>query len=205
MPIEPLTDRELVKYVRVYRDAFPDWNVEHKVVLTRTSGPISQQISFQSLRSGAYRPSCSIWVAGPPDKSQLLWQFLKNPLEQVDRRQHDTKCPLVLKAMEEQFVPRVREPLNIGEVFHLAEEQAERDHIENIRYFNGLATLSAHLGQTDDALHWCNRAEASLEKIGRDPAEWELSQASFARQLRDELTSGRGLEYLAKVANQSSD
>lgn len=205
MPIEPLTDRELVKYFGVYRDAFPDWDVEHKVVLTRASGPISQRISFQALRSGAYRPSCSIWVAGPPERSQLLWQFLEKSLEQVDRRQHDTKWPLMLKAMEEQFVPRVREPLNIAEVFRLAAEQAERDGIQNIRYFNGLATLSVHLGQTKNALQWCDRAEASLEKNGCDPAEWDLSQVGFTHQLRDALNSDRAPEFLADLANQSRD
>ncbi len=197
MPSEPLKNSELVKYFRVYRDALPDWNVEHKVVLTRSAGPISQHIPFQALRSGAYRPSCTIWVVGPPDGAQLLHQFLRHPLEQVSRRQHETKWPLVIKAMEGQFVPAIREPLDIVEVLRLAEEEAEKHGIENMNYLNGLATLNVHVGNMDHAIEWCNRAEGRLDTIGREPADWEQDHARFARQLRDAIHGGRGLAFLA--------
>lgn len=203
MPIEPLTKKQLLGYFQVYRDAFPDWKVEHGVMLRRCSGPISQVIDFQSLRYGAYRPSCCIDVIGPPDHgSSLLHQFLDVKHREVEPRQHDTKWPLVLKAMEEQFVPNVRKPLDIAEVFRLAEEAAMRDGIENIRYLNGLATLSVHLGNMDRAIHWCNRAENWLNVIGRKPVDWELNQAKFSRQLREAVQRGQGLEFLADEANQ---
>jgi hypothetical protein len=205
MSMKPLSKKELKEYFQVYREAFPDWDVKHQVMLTRSAGPISQHIPFQSLSYGAYRPECMVDVVGPPDGgATLLHQMLDVKHRQVERRQHSTEWPKVLKAIEEQFVPDVRRPLEVAEVLRLAEEEALRDGISNERYLNGLATLNVHLGHDDRAVEWRDRAEASFKEFAEatPPPEWMLKQVEFARQLRDAIREGRGSEFLAETGDQ---
>jgi hypothetical protein len=81
-----LTNAELIDYFDVYWNAFPDWIVEHEVVLVRSHGLLRQHIAFEALSYGAYRPSCSVQIVGPPDGSQLLFRFL-------DLMSFDNKLP----------------------------------------------------------------------------------------------------------------
>ncbi len=56
----------------------------------------------------------------------------------------------MVKAMEEQFLPSVRKPLDTAEVLKLAEEEVVRDKIDNINYLSsGLAALNAYVGNMD--------------------------------------------------------
>lgn len=61
--ITPLTKRQLVGYFNDYRLAFPDWRVEHDVVLARSHGPVEQRISFEALRSGAIARFAVSWFS----------------------------------------------------------------------------------------------------------------------------------------------
>src|SRR6267142_2839700 len=100
--IIPLTKKQLVEYFQPYREAFPDWAVEHDVTLTRTHGPLKQAIHFQAVRSGAYRPSHAIDISmRVPDGCSILHKHLDVKHREVLPREHATKWPLVLKAMEE--------------------------------------------------------------------------------------------------------
>lgn len=203
MPMKPLTKKELKEYFQVYRDAFAEWEADVPYSLTRTCGPITQVIGFQSLSYGAYRPMCGVEVTGPPDGgSSVLPQMLDVKHRQVERRQHATEWPKVLRAIEEQFVPDVRKPLDVVEVLQLAEEEAEKG--ANGRYFNGVAALSAFVGQDDRAIEWCNRAEASFNEFGQAMPcpDWMLKQAAFSRNLREAIQSGRGKEFLAMASDQ---
>lgn len=196
MQIKLLTKTQLVQYFNVYRDKFPDWEVRHDVVLVRSVGPIEQHIAFQALRAGSYRPSCSVVVKGPPDGAQLLFRLLDIKHEQVFPREHDSKWSQVLKAMEEQFLPPIRKPLDVADVLQLAEGEAVRDKIENINHSCGLATLNAYVGNVDRAVWWCDRLESQLANLGRDPADWELRKSDFARQLRDAVRRGEATDFL---------
>lgn len=208
MSVKSLTKKELEEYFRVYREAFPDWDADAPYALQRTCGPITQTIGFQSLSYGAYRPSCGVRVVGPPDGgSSVLPQMLDVKHREVRRREHVEKWPKVLRAIEEQFVPDVRKPLDIAEVLRLAEKSAERDGRFKTRESNGLATLNVHLGHDDRAIEWCDRAEASFKEFAEatPPPDWMLKQIEFTRQLRDAIREGRGREFLASVADQSSE
>lgn len=188
--IKPLTEAQLIGFFRDYREAFPEWSAEHDVVLTRSLGPIKQVIALEALRSGAYRPSHSIEVAGPPDRGQLLFRYLDVRHREVLPREHSTKWPLVVKAMEEQFLPAVREPLDLAQVMYLGEEQVTRDGGENPVSFSSLAVLGAFLGNSDRALRWCDRSNSHLASLGREPADWESRLASFNQQLRQAIQTG---------------
>lgn len=205
MPMKPLTKKELKEYFQVFRDAFADWEVDAPYSLSRTCGPITQVIGFQSLSSGAYRPMCGVEVSGPPGgDTPLLPQMLDVKHREVSRREHAEKWPKVLKAIEQQFVPDVRKPLDIAEVLRLAEEHAERSGITNERYLVGLATLNAHLSHDDRAIEWCDRAEASIKEFAESTplSEGMKKDSDFACHLREAIQSGRGKEFLAIASDQ---
>ena len=205
MPMKPLTKKELKEYFQVYRDAFPEWEADVPYALSRTCGPVTQVIGFQILSGGLYRPSCTIRVSGPLDQGwQLLPQMLDVKHREVSRREHAEKWPKVLKAIEEQFVPNVRKPLDVAEVLQIADKDAEQSGITNQQYLNGLAVLNSYKGRDDRAIEWCDRAEASFNEFAAavPPADWMLKQVEFTRQLREAIQGGRGKDFLTVASDQ---
>jgi len=200
--IKPMTKRELADCFQVYRQAFPEWTVEHDVVLSRSNGPIKQYIAFEALRAGSYRPSCSVEVAGTPERIQLLFQFLDIKHRDVLPREHPTKWPKVLKAMEKQFRPSLRKPLEVDDVIRLAEEEVERDGIDNVNYFTGLAVLHAHAENVQRALFWCDLIEHQVTVKGGNATEWEMRLAEFTCGLREALRSGKERAFLRTITSQ---
>ena len=202
--VKPLTKAELIDYFQVYRNAFPDWAVEHQVVLVRSHALIRQSIAFEALRSGAYRPSCSIHVAGPPDGSQLLFSFLDIKHRDVRRREHDTKWPLMITAMEEQFLPPIRKSLDIEHVLWLSEKEVVQDSVDHINHSTGLAVLNAYVGNAQRALYWCDRVEKRATALGSQLAAWEIRKRLFTSELRRAIEAGKDREYLSRIALQES-
>lgn len=193
--ITPLTTRQLIGYVNSYLESFPDWSVENDVVLARSHGPLKQRIAFEALRSGAYRPSCSVAVLTAPD-GQLLFRYLDIKHREILPRQHSSRRSLVLRAMEEQFLPSIREPLNVAKVLHLAEEEVLRDRIAKTNDSVALAALYVHVGNLDRAKWWCDQVPLQLASLGREPARWEQAHARYAEQLRDAVVHGRAESFL---------
>jgi hypothetical protein len=193
--ITPLTKRQLVGYFNDYRDAFPDWNVEHDVVFARSQGPVKQHVAFEALRSGAYRPSCSVEILVTPGV-RVLTRFLDIKHREVLPREHATKRSLVLNAMEDQFQPPIRKPLDVAEVLRLAEEEVVRDRIDKTHHSVALAALNAYVGKLDRATWWCDRVAVQLAALGREPADWELEHAAYVQQLRQAITGGQAPAFL---------
>lgn len=205
MPVrlKPLTRAQLVGFFKDYRDAFPEWSVERDVVLFRAVGPIKQVIAFEALRSGAYRPSHGVRVAGPPGGGQILFQFLDIRHREVSPREHAAQWPLVVQAMEEQFVPPIRRPLDLGEVLRHGGEEATGDGANSVT-LSSLAALSAHLEEFDQSLAWCDRSSSRLAGMGRELADGESRLVRFNEQLREAIQSGRAGEFLRQGADRSS-
>lgn len=196
--IVPLTKKQLVAYFQPYRDALPDWAVEHDVMLTRTHGPLKQAIHFQALRSGAYRPSHAVDIlVRVPDGCSILHKHLDVKHREVLPRDHAAKWPLILKAMEEQFLPPIRQPLDVAETLRLAEEEADRDRIENINYLTGLAVLSAYLRNAERAIFWCGRVEETAAHLGRPLGDWETRKRCYALDLQQAIKTGKEREVLS--------
>ena len=194
----PLTKKELTEFFEAYRQAFPDWEVEHDVVLTRKHGPLRQAIYLEGLRYAAYRPGHSIdLLINVPDGCSLLQQHLDVKHRQVERREHAAKWPVVLNAMEEQFLPAIRKPLDVAETLRLAEEEMERDRINNINHFTGLAVLNAYLGNTERALYWCGRVEETATHLGRPLGDWETRKRRYSLELQQAIMAGNVLAFLA--------
>lgn len=193
--IIPLTKRQLVGYFNDYRDAFPDWDVEHDVVLVRAHGLVKQHIAFEALRSGAYRPSCSVEVLSTPPM-QVLFRFLDIKHREVLPHEHAVKQPLVLKAMELQFQPSILKPLDTVEVLRLAEEEVVRDKIDKTQYSVALAALNGYVGKSDRAIWWCDRVPIQLAALGREPAEYEQEHAEYVIKLRQAIMAGQAQAFL---------
>jgi hypothetical protein len=191
LKIVRLTKRQLIEFLQPYREAFPDWAVGHDVMLTRSNGPLKQSINFQTLGSGAYRPSQAINILLPvPDGCTVLHRFLDVKHREVLARQHAAKWPLVLKAMEEQFMPPIREPLEVVRTLRMAEAGADRDQIDNISYTTALAALNAYVGNVERSLYWCDRVEQRAAHLGRPIANWETRKKCYIVELRQALKAG---------------
>lgn len=196
---QPLARKELKAFFEPYRRAFPDWQVEHDVALTRKQDPLRQVIFFEGLRYAAYRPAHSIQLLiNIPDGCGLLHQYLDVKNREVERGQHATKWPKVLKAMEEQFEPLIRRPLDVAETLVIAEEAASRDRIENINYLTGLAALNAYLGNAERARYWCGRVENRAASLGRALADWETRKRHFVSELLQAMTTGEERDFLSR-------
>jgi hypothetical protein len=197
-----LTKRELAGFFGDYRRAFPDWDVQHDVVLVRADGLLQQRITFEALSSGAYRPACAVYVQ--PLNAQLLFRFLDVRHRQVLAREHPRRCPLIIKAMEEQFEPPVRKALDAADVLKLAEQKARRDSIENANYLIGLAALNAHLDRTERAMAYCQRIIDSLASSGRPPAPWEVGRVRSSKELFNALRTGQHHAHLEALTAASA-
>lgn len=197
-----LTKSQLVAYFKDYREAFPEWSVENELVLYRSAGLVKQIITLEDLRSGGYRPLHYVNFPGPPNRGQLLYGFLSVRYRQIRPREHIAKWPLVVKAMEEEFLPPVREPLDPAQVLRYAEEKVTRPETENANVLASLAVLSVYLGDSDRALKWCDRSISRLANIGRDLAAWEMQLASFNQRLRQAVQAGSAREFLQEESHQ---
>lgn len=191
-----LTKTQLRGFFKDYRSAFPEWSVEHDLLLTRMLGPVKQHIGFEALRYGAYRPSNSIDVAGTPGTGQLVFQFLDVRHREVTAREHPTMWNSIVNAMEEQFLPDIRKPLDLVQVLQVSEGWVKRERCETPNICSSLATLSAHLGDLDRSLRWCNRSSFLLANRGRGLSDWELKLNCFNEQLKNAIQNRQTHEFL---------
>lgn len=192
--IKPLTKKQLREVFESYSDVFAHWDKDvSAATFARTSGPVKQQVWFEGLRSGEYRPASGVRIRVAPDVA-MLHQFLDIRHRQILHSQHEAMQPSVIAAMTTQFMPHLNQPLDAAEVLRLCEAEATN----NIADICGVAALAAYLGRSNLALEWCKKAEASMARLGRQPAEWELSQHDFVKQLDLALRSNAEAAFLKK-------
>ncbi len=194
--IKRLTKKQLVGYLQDYRDAFPDWDVLHGVMLSRSSGPVTQHVSFEALRSGGYRPLHTLSVVGPPGAGQMLAEHLDVHNRQVRPRDHERMRPRVIQAIKGQFLPTADGPLVPAEVLERCEGRTVAEGITNAQVFTALAALNVHVGHIDKGLAWCEGSDALLENWGGRLADWQVQLASFNPQFREAIQAGTGRELL---------
>ncbi|MCY2987167.1 MAG: hypothetical protein NTY19_04765 [Planctomycetota bacterium] len=186
-----LTKKQLADIVDVYHTKFSQWTVIGGERLVRLNGPVLQQIGFEILRSGAYRPSSGVRFLVAPGAA-MLHQFLDIRHREILLREHGAAWERVIDAMEQQFVPSVRNPLRVEEVRDLCEHAAG----QNTNACYGLAALNAYLGDTSRALVWCDRLNASVAASDPEPAAWQLEHLEFGRKLRDAIQEGKERSFL---------
>ena len=196
--IQALTKKQLAEVVACYATAFPDWHLIDGNRLERSFGPIVQHIGFEALRSGAYRPMGAIWALPLPTVA-MLHQFLDIKHVQIRPRQHPTMWKNVVTAMEQQFRPPIRKPLDLREIKGLCEQEA-RPTTNDLCM---LAILSSYLGEKEQALRCCEQ----MEKVGPPTLaprlDWERRHLEFGHQLRQAISEGNERQFLESASRLS--
>jgi hypothetical protein len=202
MPIKirPLTKKQLGEIVECYATVFPDWEIVNGQVFARTLGPIRQLVGIEALRSGAYRPWAGIRAVSLQDV-RMLHQFLDIKHVQILPRQHPTMWKSVVAAMEQQFRPSIRKPLDLREIMRLCEQEARATTNDLCM----LAILSACLGEKEQALSFCEQ----MQKVGAPtlapPQDWESRHLEFGGQLRQAIEAGQQQEFLATASDGNDE
>ena len=182
--MKKLKKKELLAYFDVYRSAFPDWQGEPDAQISRTHGPLKQQIGMEALLTGAYRLSSAVeLLLNMPKPRHILTCHLDIRHRDIYPREHLAKWQSAVKAMEEQFVPPPRRPLEVAETLRLAELEVERDNIVNMHYSACLAALNASHGNLTRAQYWCDRLKQQSTSRGRELPEWAIEKVNFGAEL----------------------
>lgn len=191
-----LTKQQLREIMEIYHARFPEWSLlPESNRFVRVSGPVLQQIGFEALRSGVYRPSSCIRVLIAPDVV-VLASFLDIRHREISLREHPRKIDAVVVAMEQQFQPAIREPLDHKEVKRLCASNDTR----NLYDLAALVALHAYDGDIYKAKEYTNEAINSTSSFDRRLHDWELDLVRFMETLRDLLDSG---EYREKLEGRA--
>ena len=193
MPVKtkPVTKKQIREVAESYQQSFSDWKFVGGQAYVRVSGAVLQSVSFEALRSGAYRPSSAIEILVAPGVI-LLHQFLDIRNRETLLRDHENQRSSVTAAMEQQFEPSIVQSLSVEDVF----SQCEASATERISDACGVAALAAYLGKRSVALAWCDKSEAAALVLGREPADWELKLLTFTRRLEQAIKSGEESQLL---------
>lgn len=194
----PLTKKQLTEVVGCYAAALTDWQIIGGDRLVRTHGPILQQIGFEALRSGAYRPAAGI-RARPLPTVRMLHQFLDVKHRQTLLREHPTKWRGIVAAMEQQFCPSIRRPLDLREVLLLCRTKA-KDSTNDLCM---LAILHAYLGDREQALSCCDRMQILPPPTLAPRLDWEKRHKEFGLALRQAIETGNERHFLNSARGQN--
>ncbi len=204
--IKKLTRKELTEIVRCYANVFPEWKIVGGNRLVRTNAIILQQIGFESLRYGAYRPVALIQVLPLPFLS-MLHQELDIKHREIERREHPLMWQKVVAAMEQQFQPSIRKPLDLREVRDLCEQAnkviAESRGRECIYNLCMLSILNAYLGEREQALSYCQQMKDVPPPDSRTLFDWEISCLEFGNKLHKAIENGNERQFLDTVASEN--
>jgi hypothetical protein len=194
----PMSKGQLKAVVSEYAAQFPEWTIfVEGTAFLRCSGPVQQMIWFQKMSSASYRPTSVISTTVHPVPSMLA-QVLDVKHREVEHRWHDRKFADTLAAMEQQFRPDIRKPLDIAEILALCEAEAAAmpDTTNNMAM---LAILNAWLGRDAEALEFCERMQhCPLPKLAPMP-EWEEAMRVFGRNLAGSVGAGRAKTFLEEL------
>jgi hypothetical protein len=193
----PMTKAQLKAVVAEYRLLFPGWKLlANGTAFVRSSGPVQQMIWFQKMSSAAYRPTHGISSLVLREAHvRMLPQVLDVKHREVEHRWHERKLADTVAAMEQQFRPDIRKPLDIADVLALCEAEA-RSMSDTTNNMAMLAILHAWLGHPSEALDYCERMQhCPLPTLAPMP-EWEEAMRSFGRDLASALSAGNARPLL---------
>jgi hypothetical protein len=195
----PMSKTQLTNVAKCYATVFPGWEMFGGVGFFRIEGPIRQQIAFEALPSGAYRPSCGIRALSLPS-ARMLFQHLDVRHRQVLLRQHESRWGEVVAAMEQQFSPAIRKPIDLDEVVSLCEREA-RNATNDLAM---LAILYAWLGRNQEAIDRCQRMEQAPAPTLAPRLDWERRHIEFGRDLVKAIAAGKARQFIETASNESA-
>jgi hypothetical protein len=202
----PISRTQLKRVAADYASALPDWILAHDgTALVRRFGPLEQMIWFQKMSFAAYRPTHGMSSLVLPEAHlRMLFQVLDVKHREVEYRSHERRLTETLVAMEDQFQPRIREPLDVANVLRLCEMEAQsaKDTTNNMAM---LAILSAWLGADGQALVYCSRMQETPLPPRAPMPEWEERMRRFSRDLSNTIKAGTSREFLEASMGGRSD
>lgn len=187
----PLTKKQLAEIVECYATVFPDWELVHGQVFTRKHGPIVQYVGIEALRYKAYRPWSGISIL-PSPTVRMLYQLLDVKFQQAELREHPMKWKSIVAAMEQQFRPSIRKPLDLREIRELCEQAAK----ESTNDLCMLAILHAYLGEKEKALSCCERMQTVPPPKLAPCLDREQQRREFGRELQQAIQAGNERQFL---------
>ncbi|OCC22947.1 hypothetical protein MB02_14370 [Croceicoccus estronivorus] len=198
-----MTKGQLKAVVSEYAAHFPEWAIfVDGTAFVRRSGPIQQMIWFQKMSSAAYRPTHGISSLVLPEAHiRMLSQVLDVKHREIEHRWHDRKFADTLAAMEEQFRPDIRKPLDLAEVLASCEAEAAA-MLDTTNNMAMLAILYAWLGRDTDALDCCERMQHCPPPTLAPMPEWEEATRVFGRDLAKAVQVGSAREFLEVAAEK---
>lgn len=199
-PLKPdryrrMTLSELEPFVAQYHAQFPGWKRTFKEAFGRENGPIAQEIFFERLSYGTYRPASIIRFFVAPSGS-AFHQFLAPPARESRPGEHDNRFPKIVEAMHKEIVPPVDGPLIPEDILRRYENQ--KQHRSPDAYH--LAALNAYLGNEDRALHWCKEFVRLVEERGE--YAWQHGDSerhAFLKQLEQWINTDEAKPRLEEV------
>jgi hypothetical protein len=194
-----ITRKQLQGVAAQYGNELPEWRLAYGgLALVRDYFPIRQQIGFEALSSGAYRPAHGI-RALPLPVSRMLFQFLSVPGRELQFGRHEGHWREMLARMEVQFLPPVRMPLDIAEVAKLAERKARPTVNDSAM----LAILYAWLRRYDQAIDRCREMQSYPTPTLAPRTDWEEQMKAFGRRLVAAIEGGNEREMLLHSAEEA--
>ncbi|UOF15053.1 hypothetical protein IEQ11_25670 [Lysobacter capsici] len=189
----PISKAQLKAIVIDYASMFPDWSLlPEGSGIVRSLGPVQQMIWFQKMSSAAYRPTHVMNTTVSP-MPRMLHQLLDVKHREIEVGWHERKLSQTIIAMEQQFRPAIRRPLNVAEILELCEIESRRDSLNDLMM---LAILYAWFERKTEALDCCSRMQlCPLPTLAPAP-EWEAMMRAFGDQLANAVENGNGRSFL---------
>lgn len=199
-----------------YATAFPDWMRyadEFCLGLWRACGPARQNIWFGATSIGTYRLSHDVSVFIPPLRAsgnempwvamlpQLMGHQVGLRLQHIRASEHSARWREAVSAIEQQFRPDIRKPLDLKEITSLCEAE-EREWSQNDLVM--MAILYAWQGERDEARQRCIRLQ-SVPAPHEVPemVAWHHEMLAFGLSLLRAIEAGTEHEFLEPVARDA--
>jgi hypothetical protein len=202
MSIKPLTKKQLREIVACYHTRFPGWLAVGGDRIVRFTGPVLQQIGFEALSGGDYRPASVVRILAAPGAG-MLDQFLDVKHRQASLLSHTSRWQLIVAAMEAQIVPSIRLPLDPTEVLRLCEQTASNRSRKP--YAFALAGLNAAMGDFSRAKHWIEMYRKQISTMQDGLMEWEREQLDFLQQLQVAIDTDAVQPFIAAVVASETE
>lgn len=205
--------QRLMEIANDYATAFPDWSFyrnAHFFGLWRSSGPIRQNIWFGVKSDGEYRLSHDVTSFIPTlilIGDQMPWvgmltQFLsiRDRLQSISSDKHPARWRDAVAAMEREFTPSVRNPLDLVEVAELCATEVRTWNHNNLTM---MAILHVWLGKRDEARQHCIRLQTLEMPANAEMHDWVREMKAFGLDLLRAIEAGteqNALRELVRLA-----
>ncbi len=184
---------ELKRIVDSYEAIFQGWERISGDAFFRASGPFAQQIWFEDLSGGDYRPANSVTTLFDGCYGASA-QFLTTPgCREISPLDHERKFAKVCDAIMTQFNPSVAQPFDEYEAMRIFEAFGT----DRIKFASPLAYLCAYYGDLNKATSLIATVR-NLAKNNLKLYDWEVTLVNAIESLAIEIGNGSQEAFLAK-------